>query len=337
MKRRDWIYLIILIAVIAFSAYRWFTRTYTDYRQAQLLDTNVNILATGDSPSIGAAIDSTMAYIGRLEDSLSYYIPGSRLDRLNANPADSVAVCADLQSMLCLADTLWHSTGGQYDVTIGALSDLWDFVECVRPDSAAIDSALAHTGWQRVTLGNGWLKRPQGVRINLGSVAKGYIIDKAVEYLQAHGAISGHVDAGGDIRYFGGKRHHTVGIQHPRGRTYLDVIAVLSLPPVAVVTSGDYERAFELDGVRYHHILDPKTGWPVRGTISVTVIAPSATLADALATSLFLVPPQQGIEMLKQWPGTDAIIYYRDGDEIISLKSMGMKDYLVSENEQATL
>ncbi|MCD4829596.1 MAG: FAD:protein FMN transferase [Candidatus Cloacimonetes bacterium] len=333
MKRREWIYLAILFAVIAFSAWHWLTRTYTHSRTAILLDTFVEVRATGPEPSICATVDSALAYIGALEDSLSYFAEGSSLWRLNASEGDSLALDADIEAMLILADKLWRQTGGSYDVTIGALSDLWDFGSHAVPDSAAIDSALAHVGWSKLTLGDGWVCRPPGMRINLGSVCKGYIIDKAVTFMLAHGATSGYINAGGDIRYFGGDRNHSVGIQHPRGRQGEDVIAVLSLPPVAVVTSGDYERAFELDGVRYHHILDPRTGWPVEGVISVTVIAPTATLADALATALFLVSPDEGIELVRGYEDVEAIIYYRDGEDVVSLKSMGMKRFLVRENE----
>jgi len=332
MKRRDWFYLAILLAVIAFSAYRYHTRTYTVHRTAILLDTFIELDATGPEARIDAVADSTLALIKRYEDRLSYYVPGSNLDKLNTATADSLALDPDIAAMLALADTLWRLSDGHYDVSIGTLADLWDFDEPVLPDSAAIDSARTHVGWQSVSLGNGYIRRPAGMRINLGSIAKGYIIDKAVEYLQEHGAVNGYINAGGDIRYFG-TGMHKVGIQHPRGRSGEDVIAELDLPSLAVVTSGDYERCFDLDGVRYHHIIDPFSGFPAQGTISVTVIAPTATLADGLSTTLFLVAPERAIDILRSFPGCEAIIYYRDGDGIVSLKSMGMKQYLVKEYE----
>ncbi|MCD4650614.1 MAG: FAD:protein FMN transferase [Candidatus Cloacimonetes bacterium] len=326
MKKKDWIYLLLLLMVLGYSVYRYVTNEFTVKESRILLDTFVEINVVSSNKNITVAVDSAFVLIAGYDDRFSYFNPESEVSQMNNATSDSVIISNELAEMLLLAEKLYHESDSLYDVTIGNLADLWNFDEPVVPSEQAIRTAQTATGFHKMKLENNMLKRPPGFRINLGSIAKGYIVDKAVELLQSYDVSYGYINAGGDIRYFGEIEPHWVGIRHPRDSNA--IIDTLYLQQCAVVTSGDYERYFIVDGVRYHHIINPKTGLPVENTISVTVIAPNAFLADALSTALFLMPPEKAIELSKSYHGVDAVIYYRSGEDIISMKSSGMKVYL---------
>ncbi len=330
MKRKEILQLALLIAIIAFAAWRYMTRTYETKRSEILLDTFVEVSIRTKDKTPDALIDSTFSLMRGYEDRLSYYKEGSEIERINLSDTTRFVITEDVRSMLAMGKDLYARTDSLYDLSIGELSDLWDFDKGIVPDSAAILEAQRHVGFDKLEISDSELIKPVGYKINLGSVAKGYIIDRAVEFLQSQGVLSGYINAGGDIRYFGDTGTMRVGIRHPRDRE--DVIAVLNLKECAVVTSGDYERFFILDDQRYHHIIDPKTGYPAQNTISVTVIAPNATLADALSTAMFLLGPEDAIELAKSYPDVNAIIYYQNGEEIISMRTMGVKDILEKED-----
>ncbi len=338
MKRKEILQLTLLILVIAFAAWRYTTRTYETKKSEILLDTFVEISIETCSKDADALVDSAFALMSRYEERLSYYKEGSEIYEMNRADTNAFTVSPDVVSMLELGARLYAKTDSLYDLSIGALSDLWDFEQKIVPDSATLIQAMSQVGFDKINLDGQILTKPASFKINLGSVAKGYIIDRAVEYLQKHDVVSGYINAGGDIRYFGDTGKMRVGIRHPRDRE--DVIAILNLDNCAVVTSGDYERFFIQDSVRYHHIINPKTGFPAQNTISVTVIAPNATLADALSTAMFLLEPENAIELAKSCnekrdgEQINAIIYYQDGDEIISMKTIGVKELLESEDGQ---
>ncbi len=152
------------------------------------------------------------------------------------------------------------------------------------------------------------------LRVDLSGIAKGYAVDRAVGTLREQGVQRGIVDAGGDIRCFGGKKNGwTIGIRHPRQD---DLLGIIHIDSGAVATSGDYENFFELDGVRYHHLIDPATGFPARGTLSATVTAPTATQADAWATALFILG-REGIALLEELEGLEGLIVTAD-EEILT-------------------
>jgi thiamine biosynthesis lipoprotein len=147
-----------------------------------------------------------------------------------------------------------------------------------------------------------------GRAIGLGGIAKGYAVDRAAAVLRSAGFLNFYIDGGGDVLVSGrrGPRPWHVGVRNPRGGRNA-ILAVLSLEEGAVVTSGDYERYREIDGVRYHHIIDPRTGWPARESIAVTVYAPSAEAADALATAAFVLGPEAGSALIEDTPDTEAL------------------------------
>jgi thiamine biosynthesis lipoprotein len=203
---------------------------------------------------------------------------------------------------------------GCFDITIGALSDLWGFsskaYQVPRPEDIGI--ALKFVGMDKIEARPGAILPAPGVKLDWGGIAKGWGVDRAAMALQAKGYSRGFINAGGDLYCWGKNPASTawrIGIQHPRRRGYL---GVLSIADIGVATSGDYQRYFERDGRRYHHILDPKTGYPAQGKRSVTVIGPETTLCDALSTALFVSPQPQSI--INKYAGYGAIIVDEEGN-----------------------
>jgi thiamine biosynthesis lipoprotein len=263
--------------------------------------------------AIGAAFDE----IDRVEALLSEWKETSEVSVLNrAAGGAPVAIGGDLLAVLTRASEISDRTGGAFDVTFAACGGFWSFRE---PYRAATDEELSecrtHVGWRKVLLdperGTAELPDP-AMRIGIAGIGKGYGVDRAAAVLESRGIRDYIVDGGGDIRLSAspGERPWTVGIAHPRrpGALWGSVYESSG----AIVTSGDYEAFFERDGVRYHHILDPRTGRPSSGASAVTVIAPDATTADALATGLMVLGPEAGMALVESLQGVEALFLVED-------------------------
>ena len=327
MKKRDLINIIILVAVIAFGAISFKNRTYTFSDTKFLMDTIVDIKITTKNKNVEHIIDAAFELIEEYDNILSFYSEESQLWKFNNSIIKSFPMDEDLLQIYYLSKKLYQNSDSLYDISIGALSELWDFNKLHIPSEDSIKTALENIGFEKLTLEEVHLTKPEGVKVNLGSLAKGFIIDKVVEYLISEDIESGFVNAGGDMHIFGQKKPLQIGIQHPRNNKN-ELIGVLNIKNKAVVTSGDYERFFELDGKRYHHILNPRTGYPAEGTVSVTVVAPTALFADAYSTALFLMEPQKAIELIDRTDMLEAVIYYFEDSEIKKLESDGIKHYI---------
>lgn len=328
MKKKDVINIFILILVITFAAITYYNRTYTSSKSRFLMDTIVNIKITTKDKNVDSIIDTAFELIEEYNNMLSFYSEESELWKFNNSVIQSFPMDEELLQIYHLSKKLFEESESLYDITIGALSELWDFDTPHIPAADSIKIALKNVGFQRVSLEGVLLVKPEGLKINLGSLAKGFIIDRVVDFLISENVKSGIVNAGGDIRIFGNKKPAKIGIQHPR-KEKNKTIEILYVENKAVVTSGDYERFFEIDGKRYHHILNPKTGYPVENTVSVTVIAPSTLWADAYATALFLMEPDKAIALVNDTDNLEAIIFYKDGVEIKRIESKGMGKYVI--------
>ena len=330
MKKRDWIHLSVIVLLLVFGFYRYKQKVYRLNSSQILLDTQVEISMASKDKNLGKTMEKTFEYIKIMEKKFNYFDTESDLYKLNHNPSNTVLIDKDYKEIFKIAKKIHLDSDSLYDISIGQITDIWDFDKAVIPSEEQIKQAKNLSGFEKLHIKNNILEREPGIYINLGSISKGFIVDKAIEYMKKHNIEEGYVNAGGDIRVFSKKSNPIrIGIQHPRIAN--DIIATVEIDNKAIVTSGDYERFFEVDGVRYHHIINPKTGMPSVGTISVTVIADNATLADGLSTALFVMQPNDAINMLKKYPGVDAIIYYQSEDGIVSLKSEGMKKYLIKE------
>ena len=242
-------------------------------------------------------LDAAFQELRRVEQMATPYDPGSELSRINARTDSLFTLSGELDTMFAQAMNVSGRSGGAFDPTIGALVAAWGFPDHpALPDSAAVPHAL-----HRAHNPRSWIDADPKSVLDLGGIAKGWGVDRAADVL---GRRSGAclVNAGGDLVVRGtkpGGAPWLVGVQHPRDPTAL--YCRMNVPPgFAVATSGDYEREFEVDGVRYHHLLDPKTGYPARGLVSATVVAPTCAEADAWATAAFVLGPVEGLGALER-------------------------------------
>lgn len=251
---------------------------------------------------------------------MSEWRAGSPLSAVNEHAGGAaVEVPDDLMRVIARGIELGRATGGAFDITWAALWGLWDFgaAKPGLPDPAEVRARLARVDYREVVVdeARGTVRLPTaGMAIGLGGIAKGWALDVAARRLRAMGVEDFLLSAGGQIMTGGthGGAPWTVALRDPRGPEG-DVFAQLPASDVSVATSGDYERYFVLGGVRYHHILDPRTGMPARGARSATVVTPDATLADGLATALVVMDPRRGMALVEGLPGVEAVIVGPDG------------------------
>ncbi|MES2152407.1 MAG: FAD:protein FMN transferase [Pseudomonadota bacterium] len=231
------------------------------------------------------------AEVRRIEAKYSRYRPQTVVARINAQAGGDWVECdPETDELLNVADQLYRSSGGLFDASSGVLRKAWDFKLAQLPDADTLAQAAALVGWDRVQRRVGQVRLPMaGMEIDFGGFGKEYAADRAATAIAGAGGRHGYVNLAGDIRVFGPKPDGApwvVGIQDPRQADRL--VASIPLTDGALATSGDYERYFELDGQRYCHILDPRSGWPVRHWRSVSVLAPQAIGAGACATIAML-------------------------------------------------
>ena len=281
---------------------------------------------TADEARAYAAIAAVFAELDRLDALLSVWKPGSDVLRINAAAGQApVEVSAETIEVLQAAHTASAWTGGKFDITFGALTDVWKFDHDQDeriPTHEEIAARLPLIDYRAVTIDAAartvHVTRP-GVRIHLGGIGKGYAVDRAVAILRGAGLHNFMVQFGGDLYVAGDAGHSAwrLGINDPRGRAN-DSFAILELTDATFSTSGDYERFFIRDGIRYHHILDPDTGQPARGSRSVTIVAKSAMVADALSTGVFILEPHAGMELVERLPDVEAVIVSAENEVLVS-------------------
>ena len=215
----------------------------------------------------------------------------SGLEKLASPYIQSGKIPPELKEMIQMSIYVASQTHGAFDPSTGPLMELWKrFKEPFLPSPQDIEKAKKFVDWRRVKIKGDSLILPPGFYLDLGGVAKGYAIEKGIEILKKHGIKKAIIDAGGDLGIMGRKPGGwKIGIQDPRNPS--GILDTFRLEEGYVATSGDYQRYFILDGVRYHHILNPKTGYPARKSISCTVVGKNGALADAIATAVFVLGP----------------------------------------------
>lgn len=326
MKRKEIFSIIIFIIVFAYAAYRYKVRTFVTERSEFVMDTLVNIKIETKHDDVDHLFNEAFTTIKDYEKRWSYYKENSQVWNFNNSLTDTIIIDDDLRKILTISDELFNKTDKKFDITIGALSDIWDFENEKVPTAAEISFAKDLTGFEHLDVRSGLLAKNIDIKINLGSIVKGLIIDRVVELLIEQGAVSGFVNAGGDMRIFGRQQPYKIGIQHPRSEAS-EAIDVINVTNMAIVTSGDYERFFIKDGKRYHHIIDPVSGYPSTHAVSVTVLSDEAITADAYSTALFLLEPKKAIQLAEQSDGIEAVIYYLIDDKLKKIETNGMKEY----------
>lgn len=331
MNRREIISLIILIIVVCYGAYQYITREYSETRSKYILDTIVEISATSKSKNVGNEIEKVFSFIQNMESKFDEYNPESMISQINASDAEEFPMDPDLFNMLQMADSLWQITEGSFDPTIKPVWDLWHFGSDtpVIPDSLVLKEELKKVNFAALKYNETTLYKPKGMQITLGALAKGYILDQALEFMRSRPLSRGFINSRSSMSFYGYKVAPLVYIQHPRNND--DSIASFRINNQSVGTSGDYQQFYELDGKRYHHILNAKTGLPVENVFSVTVISPQAAWADGLSTALFTLSPEQAIDIVGEMNDTNCVIYYEQEGSIVSLKSEGIRQFEFSE------
>lgn len=295
------------------------------YQQSRLLlDTVVDLrVVASDKSQAEAALEDAFAEMQRVEHLFSKYREASQIFLINQHAGQQpVSVTDEIGELLRRALGYSERTDGLFDVRIGPLVELWGIGterETV-PGFEELEQVLAgltSTELEIRTANDVFLSHPQG-SLDLGGIAKGYSIDRAIEVLKQHGITSALLNAGGDIRCIGGKSDGSawrIGVKHPRDK---GILAIVELKNMAVATSGDYERFFLRQGIRYHHLLDPRNGLPARNCQSVTILAPSAELADVMATAVFIMGPERGLEFLEAHVELEGMIVGADGEIVKS-------------------
>ena len=299
-------------------------------RAQMQMGTLVKITAVARSESVSqAAATAGFAEIHRLEELLSTWIPTSELSRVNTSAGVMpVPVSPDTMTVVQGAIQVAEVTHGGFNIAIGPAVDAWNVIEDRRIPTESelealrplVDLQAVHADARKRTI---FLEKV-GMRIDVGGIGKGYAADQAVIAMKKAGALAGIVALSGDIKTFGqlpGGKKFPVGIQHPRKEG--EVLAFIDLEDEAISTAGDYERFFEHDGVRYHHILDPKTLQPARSCQAVTVIASEGIWADGLDTGIFVMGAELGMQLVETLPGVEAIIVDHEG--LIHVSS-GLRD-----------
>ena len=285
----------------------------------QAMGTPCQIVFSAASPAGGDYfVQEALRWVADFEAKYSRFIPDSLIGRINQSAGrEWIEIDPETQQLFGLCQELSFMTGGAFDVTALPLIKLWNWKATppVVPDESAIRAARELVGWSKVQRRAGAVFLPRrGMSIDLGGVGKEYAVDLVVQLAHEHGLKSGLVDFGQDIRVFGtppDKPAWHIGLQDPQNpaRCWTGVAAV----DVAVATSGDYLRLFEVNGKRYGHIIDPRTGVPVdNGCRAVSVVAPSCTIAGILSTTAFILGPQEGLRLIEGYLGAEGCILTHD-------------------------
>ena len=290
-----------------------------------------NLIVYAPDPDVAERwLDRGEEAVHQVDRLMSTYKPRSEVSRLNRTDAGVwQPVSAELAYVLKLSRYLSTQSRGRFDITVRPLIELWKQAGRTGrlPTDLEIRAAKTRVGWQAVELDELLLRvrfTRAGMSVDLGAVAKGFAVDRAVRAMQTAGATAGLVEAGGDLYAFGlkpGREKWQVGIRNPRAPAAAPPTAAepallntLVVHDRAVVTSGHYERLSVIAGKRYSHILDPVTGRPVDQQIaSVTVVAPTCALADGLATAVAVMGPTDGLKLIEGLENTEALVYLDDG------------------------
>lgn len=307
-------------------------QTYNYHHMA--MDTTIELRLQAQSRREAEAVkDEVFAEIVRLEGLFSRNLSGSDVERINhAAGKEAVAVSAETLTVAQAALEYSRLSEGAFDPTIAPLLNIWGFWDQRYrvPGPGEIEAVLPLVDYRLLEIDRkrGTVYLPEaGMSLDLGGIAKGYIVDRGMAVLSRAGIKHAFLNAGGDIALLGTKPDGDpwrIGVRHPREEN--EYIALIPLSGGAVVTSGDYERTFVEDSVRYHHILDPSTGQPALSLSSVTIVAPTAMEADALSTAVFVLGPRRGMALVEQLSGVEAVLVTADMEILIST---GLQDTIM--------
>lgn len=309
------IILMILAGIAAKVVYKYLK--YPVEKQTRfMMDTYVTIHTLGPKDITVKAVNLAFARMQQIDEKFNALNVKSPLYAYNKY---GVAISdEEILKLIETATKISRDTNGAFDITVYPLIELWGFYTDTPslPADEKIKNALSDVNFKNLIFYNGKLtKHKKGVAIDLGGIAKGYAIKEAARVLKGQGVNSAVIDAGGDVYVLGkkGNKLWRIGIKNPRAE---GLLGYLEAEDLAVVGSGDYERFFIKDGKRYHHIMNPRTGYPAQGLSGITVIYPDPVIADAWATALFVLGAKDGIKMAEKIPGMEVIMVTVQGEKI---------------------
>lgn len=308
--------------------------------QVIAMDTAMVLTAYGEEST--RAVYDAEEEVRRLDALLSRTSGSSEVSMLNGAGGEMVPVGAEICTLIQMAGDFTEATGGAFDITIAPVVSAWGFTtdSYQVPDREALQTLLESVGMEHVHLSGGSARLDPGTMIDLGGIAKGYTADRVAEIFQEHAVPRGKVELGGNILVIGDKPDGTawrVGVQDPKHPDEADgLVCVLNLTDAFAVTSGSYQRYFEQDGKRYHHIIDPATGCPAdSGLTSVTVVADSArgngTMCDALSTALFVMGEDKALDFWRSGVYDFQLVLVTEDGRVVVTE--GLKDGFVEMEE----
>jgi len=307
-----------LVLASPFARAEWVERV-----EDGIMGTRIAVELWADNRATGeAAIDAVMNEMRRVDAAMSTYKPTSEISFVNQRAATQpIKIGNELFELLTTALKYSRDTDGAFDITYASVGYLYDFRNRKRPDEKSLERALSAVDYRHVVLDprDRTVRFTQsGVRIDLGGIGKGHAVDRGIAVLQGRGITRALVTAGGDSRIIGDRFGNpwVVGIRHPDRKD--EVIARIPLEDAALSTSGDYERYFDDNGVRYHHIIDPHTGDSARKVRSATIIGPTATRTDGLSKTAFVLGAERALEIYNRLDDIDAILVTPDGRVLYS-------------------
>lgn len=282
-------------------------------REEAIMGTAITVELWSESRTAGdSAIAAVMAEMHRIDRAMSPHKPDSELSRINRDAASApVSISAEMARLLERANDFATLSGGAFDITYAAVGQLYDYRLRTRPSEAALAHARTLVGYRGLILDMAARTvrfEREGMRIDLGGFAKGHAVDNAAQILRHRGIRHAIVSAGGDSRVIGDRRGRpwTIGIRDPRRPG--EMSALLPLEDTSISTSGDYERYFEADGERFHHLIDPATGRSPRSVHSVTVLAEDGLTTEALSKCVFVLGVEKGLRLIESQRGVDAVV-----------------------------
>jgi thiamine biosynthesis lipoprotein len=319
---KRYLYSVLVVAAVAIAAYGIRVLFGPRLRSAdggyrEVMGTFAHVVAVAaDAKTANVCIEAGFDRLRRVDDVMSDYKGDSQVSMVNREAFDkAVVVDDDLFEVLSIAAEYSKESNGAFDITVGPIVQLWREAEDTgrMPTEAELAPARSKVGYQKLVLEEESKTvsfAVEGMRLDLGGIAKGYAIDLAIEAMQKAGAVGGLVDVGGDVRCFGqpsdDKESWLVGLQDPSADDRL--LLVLKLRDMAVATSGGYRRYALIEGKKYSHIINPQAGQVADELISVSIIARTATAADALATAVSVLGREKGLELVESLAETEAIL-----------------------------
>lgn len=295
-------------------------------RTLKLMGSRFEITVVGkDQVEANEYIDLAISEISRIEKLISSWDPNSQTSLINKNAGiQPVQVDAELFGLIQRGIGISKLTDGAFDISYASLDNIWKFDGSMNniPSDDSIKASVAKVGYHNIILdkeNHTVFLKLEGMKIGFGAIGKGYAADKAKELLMSKGVVAGIINASGDMNTWGKQangKDWQVAITNPMDKN--KVFALLPVHNGAVVTSGNYEKYVTFNNTRYTHIIDPRSGYPATGIVSVTVFAPKAELADALATSVFVMGKDVGLNRIEQLPKVECVIIDGEGNIITS-------------------